>query len=412
MEDQCLHWAEWPASHEDQPKPTSFPKGKGPQKPRRGESPPPFSGSAITKSRSQGWGWDRRGSRAFSQVPWAKKGLGVRWSQDGAEERCPECPGKLQITLNNHLCRTLLTNVLTLVLPTGPLLSITRFKTFCTQVPTYHTASVWLASKERSQASTYGPSVSDDPQAELWSREVKMWKNLALLERAQEVGRCFPHPRRLPRCPLPWETMQPHLRAVMASHSWSHTRLTPVSDGNSGVYLAKPFLLGVLPGRQGGSEIHHAQFQLRRHTMQYKCLLCASHWRQLMNKRRDTRTSHSMLACEDTTRQLKPTTAGMLLQGHFISKCKIWHDYMSPKGHSSCLPHWCVSFYLENLHHWHILAWGKRTTHLLSGREELHDSETAPTCELAVTHPLLHITYTHTSGSFRHRQYTAFQATQ
>lgn len=35
-------------------------------------------------------------------------------------------------------------------------------------------------------------------------REIKMWENLSLLERAQEVGRSFPHSTSLPSCPLPW----------------------------------------------------------------------------------------------------------------------------------------------------------------------------------------------------------------
>lgn len=68
------------------------------------------------------------------------------------------------------------------------------------------------------------------PQAEYDQGEVKTWENLALLERAQEVGRSFPHPTRLPRCPLPW---RPEVWQSWRRHSWTHTRLTPVSDGNS-----------------------------------------------------------------------------------------------------------------------------------------------------------------------------------
>lgn len=51
-------------------------------------------------------------------------------------------------------------------------------------------------------------------------REIKMWENLALLERAQEVGRSFPRSTRLPRCPLPWrpEVWQSQASLFMDAH--------------------------------------------------------------------------------------------------------------------------------------------------------------------------------------------------
>ena len=81
-----------------------------------------------------------------------------------------------------------------------------------------------------------------------------MWENLALLERAQEVGRCFPHPRRLPRCPLPWrpevwQSWRPEVWQSWRRHSWSHTRLTPVSDGNSEHTLQSPSPWGTTTGK-------------------------------------------------------------------------------------------------------------------------------------------------------------------
>ena len=99
-----------------------------------------------------------------------RRGQESGWSQDGEEESMPGAPGETpNHTRQSSVSHTLLTRVLTPCCVTGPLLSITRFNTFCTQVPTYHTASVWLASKERSQASACGPSVSDDRPSGVWS---------------------------------------------------------------------------------------------------------------------------------------------------------------------------------------------------------------------------------------------------
>lgn len=143
MEDQCLHWAEYPAS----PMKTSlsqppFPREKTPQKPRRGESPPPFSGSAITKSTHK-MGLRQKAPAALTSPSGQRRGQESGWSQDGEEESMPGVPRETpNHTQQSSVSRTLLTHVLTLCCLTGPLLSITRFKTFCTQVPTYHTASV------------------------------------------------------------------------------------------------------------------------------------------------------------------------------------------------------------------------------------------------------------------------------
>lgn len=141
------------------------------------------------------------------------------------------------------------------------------------------------------------------------------------LERAQVLSRCFPHPRRLPMSAM-------RLRAAVAtwgcggvmapSFMVPATRLTPVSDGNSEHTLQSPSPWGTTTGK-AGSEIQLRQFQLRRHTMQYKCLFCASHWRQREQKEETSHEPlHSMLSVR-ILRFTKPTTAGML-QEHFISK--------------------------------------------------------------------------------------------
>lgn len=107
-----------------------------------------------------------------------------------------------------------------LVRPQGPLLPITRSNKghSATQVPTSRSESVRLASKERSQASASGPSISDSlPKQSKTGEKIKVWGNLAVLERAYEVGRSFPHPMRLPRCPLPW---RPEGWQKWHHHSW------------------------------------------------------------------------------------------------------------------------------------------------------------------------------------------------
>lgn len=70
--------------------------------------------------------------------------------------------GNSNHTRQSSVRHTLLIHVLTLCCLTGPLID-NQIKAFCTQVPTCHAASVCLASKEQSQASASGPSVSDNP---------------------------------------------------------------------------------------------------------------------------------------------------------------------------------------------------------------------------------------------------------